>query len=215
MRATYDLKVQHIICCPNPLSIIVLLYFLWLRIKYSTHTIHKQTDHDQTGLDLDELIWDELASLWINSDTITPVHVIQVANNKLTQLGTNWFRTKLIQNESTCLWRQTRHSGPTSVFICPRSNIDFICPLRGFITPSVLASACFGTFCSLLLFNFYTTCLAKDHWRGFSTRNAHMVHIVILIRLKWRIHLRRNLFLNLNNFVSVTAGGPVSPRGHM
>ena len=21
-------------------------------------------------------------------------------------------------------------------------------------------------------------CLAKDHWRGFSTRNAHMVHIV-------------------------------------
>ena len=27
-------------------------------------------------------------------------------------------------------------------------------------------------------------CLAKDHWRGFSTRNAHMVHIVNLIRLK-------------------------------
>ena len=25
---------------------------------------------------------------------------------------------------------------------------------------------------------------AKDHWRGFSTRNAHMVHIVNLIRLK-------------------------------
>ena len=27
-------------------------------------------------------------------------------------------------------------------------------------------------------------CLAEDHWRGFSTRNAHMVHIVNLIRLK-------------------------------
>ena len=26
--------------------------------------------------------------------------------------------------------------------------------------------------------------LAKNHWRGFSTRNAHMVHIVNLIRLK-------------------------------
>ena len=25
---------------------------------------------------------------------------------------------------------------------------------------------------------FETTFLAKDHWRGFSTRNAHMVHIV-------------------------------------
>ena len=31
---------------------------------------------------------------------------------------------------------------------------------------------------------FYTTCLAKDHGRGFSTRNAHMVHIVNLIRLE-------------------------------
>ena len=27
-------------------------------------------------------------------------------------------------------------------------------------------------------------CLAKDHWRGFSTRNAHMVHIVNYIRIK-------------------------------
>ena len=27
-------------------------------------------------------------------------------------------------------------------------------------------------------------CLAKDHWRGFSTRNAHMVHIVYEIRIK-------------------------------
>ena len=25
---------------------------------------------------------------------------------------------------------------------------------------------------------------AKDHWRGFNTRNAHMVHIVNLIRFK-------------------------------
>ena len=30
----------------------------------------------------------------------------------------------------------------------------------------------------------YTTCLAKDHWRGFSTQNTHMVHIVNLFRLK-------------------------------
>ena len=34
------------------------------------------------------------------------------------------------------------------------------------------------------LFNFGTTCLAQDHWWGFSTRNAHIVHIVNLIRLK-------------------------------
>ena len=41
-----------------------------------------------------------------------------------------------------------------------------------------------------------TTCLAKDHWRGFSTRNAHMVYIVNLIRLKWFIPLSRSLYLN-------------------
>ena len=65
-RATFCLKVQHIICCPNPQSIIVLLYLHWIRITYSIKTIHKQTDHDQTGLNLDELIWDE----W---KTFTPV----------------------------------------------------------------------------------------------------------------------------------------------
>ena len=31
---------------------------------------------------------------------------------------------------------------------------------------------------------------------GFSTRNAHMVHIVNLIRLKWCIHLRRSFYCN-------------------
>ena len=29
---------------------------------------------------------------------------------------------------------------------------------------------------------FKLLCLAKDHWRGFGTRNAHMVHIVDYIR---------------------------------
>ena len=39
-------------------------------------------------------------------------------------------------------------------------------------------NSCLGTF-SYLLFNFfYTSCLAEDHWLGFSTRNAHIVHIV-------------------------------------
>ena len=127
-RALFCLKVQHIICCQNPQSIIVLLYLHWFRIKYSIQSIHNQTDHDQAGLNLDELFWNELAWVWINCYTITPVHVIQVANNKFTELGTKWFRKKWIQNESTSLWRQTRNSGPTSVFICPRSNIDFYIP---------------------------------------------------------------------------------------
>ena len=87
MRATYvmlDLKTK---CCPNPRSIIVLLYLHWLRIKYSIQTIHKQTDHDETSLSLDELIWDKLALVWINSYNITTVHVIQVAKQ---QIDTTW-----------------------------------------------------------------------------------------------------------------------------
>ena len=43
-----------------------------------------------------------------------------------------------------------------------------------------LVLALFGRYFS----TFYTKCLAKDHWRGFNTRNAHMVHIFNLIRLK-------------------------------
>ena len=55
------MKFKHIICCSNPLSIIVLLYLHWLRLKYSIQTIHKKLhDHNQTGLNLDELIWGEL-----------------------------------------------------------------------------------------------------------------------------------------------------------
>ena len=37
--------------------------------------------------------------------------------------------------------------------------------------------ACFGTF-GHHFSTFRLLCLAKDHWRGFSTLNAHMVHIV-------------------------------------
>ena len=45
----------------------------------------------------------------------------------------------------------------------------------------------FNLFWHLLVITFQLFklhCLAKDHWRGFSTRNAHMAHIVNLIRLK-------------------------------
>ena len=40
---------------------------------------------------------------------------------------------------------------------------------------------------------------------------------ILLIKsdLKWCIHLSRSLFLYFNYLVSVTAGGPRSPRGHM
>ena len=44
-------------------------------------------------------------------------------------------------------------------------------------TPPPLASACFCTFGASLC-NIWLLCMAKDHWRGFSTRNEHMVHIV-------------------------------------
>ena len=46
-----------------------------------------------------------------------------------------------------------------------------------------------------LFSTFEITSLAKDHWWGFSTQNAHMVHIVNKSDLKWCIHLSRSLFL--------------------
>ena len=40
---------------------------------------------------------------------------------------------------------------------------------------------------------------------------------ILLIKsdLKWCIHPIRSLFLYFNYLVSVAAGGPMSPRGHM
>ena len=42
------------------------------------------------------------------------------------------------------------------------------------------------------------------------------IWFILLIKydLKWCIHNSRSLFLYFNYLVSVTAGGPVSPRGH-
>ena len=127
-RATFCLKVQHIICCPHHQSLIVLLYLHWSRITYSIKTIHKQTDHDQTGLNLDELIWDELALVWINFYTTTPVHVIQIWHNLgRIGFGQSGFRTNRLACDvkRVIAWRKCDVTGPTYVFICPRANIDF------------------------------------------------------------------------------------------
>ena len=40
-------------------------------------------------------------------------------------------------------------------------------------------------------------------------------HINFKSDLKWCIHLSRSLYSYFNYLVSVTAGGPRSPRGHM
>ena len=44
--------------------------------------------------------------------------------------------------------------------------------------------------------------LAKDHWWGFSTHNAHMIHIVNWIDLTWCIHLSWSLFSYFDNRIS-------------
>ena len=45
--------------------------------------------------------------------------------------------------------------------------------------------------------------MAKDHWWGFSTRNAHMVHMV-KSDLKWCIHLSWSLFY-LSTWITIQA----------
>ena len=135
MRATYDmldlntkccLKDQHITCCPNPKSIIVLLYIHWFRIMYSIQTIHKQTDHEQTGPTLDELIWDELALVWINSYTITPVQCHPGCEQQI-DITWNELVSDKVDSELACDVKRVivvQHLflyalGPTLIFICP------------------------------------------------------------------------------------------------
>ena len=84
------------------------------------------------------------------------------------------------------------------VFMLSRCFLDCSVGVGVFVTGLSQISSFFYYFST-----FYTTCLAKDHWRGFSTRNAHMVHIVNLIRLKWCIHLSKSLYLNYQ-FLSTT-----------
>ena len=63
--------------------------------------------------------------------------------------------------------------------------------------------------------NVYKICLAK--LAVYMVRSKNVIWSIILIKSdkKWCIHLSRSLFLYFNYLVSVTAGGPESPRGHM
>ena len=45
-----------------------------------------------------------------------------------------------------------------------------------------------------------TTCLDQDHWWGFSTQNAHMIHIVNLIRLQNGV----NVLIEVSIWISTT-----------
>ena len=66
------------------------------------------------------------------------------------------------------------------------------------------------------LFNFYNFFL----WLRITDEGPvpeMRIWSILLIKSvqKWCIHLSRSLLLYFNYLVSVTAGGPVSPRGHM
>ena len=56
-----------------------------------------------------------------------------------------------------------------------------------------------------------------EHRCGLTTVTSFNWSSVRLIKsdTNWGIHFSRNLFLTFNYFVSVTAGGSESPRGHM
>ena len=80
------------------------------------------------------------------------------------------------------------------------------------MTPSLLALACFWTSLSNNL-DYFVWLRITDEGSVPEMR----IWSVLLIEsdLKWCIHLSRSLFLYFNYLVSVTAGGQVSPRGHM
>ena len=61
-------------------------------------------------------------------------------------------------------------------------KIDWNCNFVGLLHHPFWLQLVLALFCHH--FSAFYTCLAKDHWRGFSTRNAHMVNIVNLIRFR-------------------------------
>ena len=96
-----------------------------------------------------------------------------------------------------------------------RVEIYWNCNLKIYYTP--FGFSFFWYFCDISIQLFKLLYLAiKNNWWGYCTRNAHMVHIVNEIRFNMCKHL--DPFLDFNHFthlVSVTAGGPKSPWGHM
>ena len=67
------------------------------------------------------------------------------------------------------------------------TNLSWTCLVSGplkFEHPSVLLFCFFWYFCDISFQLFKLLCLAKNHWWGFCTRNAHMVHIANQIRFK-------------------------------
>ena len=73
-----------------------------------------------------------------------------------------------------------------------------------------LVSALFGIIFQLL----QLLSLAKDDEGSIPEMRMWSI-LLIKSDLKWCIHLDRSLYLYFNFLVSVTAGGPMSPRGHM
>ena len=84
--------------------------------------------------------------------------------------GIVWFKIYLISSVIKLLYICSQ-----AVLILARSKIGYLKTFKYCKFTAVYTSLkCCNTF------HF----LAKDHWWGFSTRNAHIVHIVSLIRLK-------------------------------
>ena len=61
----------------------------------------------------------------------------------------------------------------------------------------------FRHFLGITFQHFKLLCLAKDHWRGFSTWNVHMVHVVNQIRIKMAYaSKKKSLFIFLRKTCS-------------
>ena len=80
----------------------------------------------------------------------------------------------------------------------------------------------------IYIYIYYTLYVFKDRTQVISVCDVLFSNVVIRILLltklyiifyksdlKWCFNLSRSLFLYFNYLVSVTAGGPRSPRGHM
>ena len=96
-----------------------------------------------------------------------------------------------------------------------RIKVDGNCNFVGLFHHPFWLQLVLGTF-ETSIFNFFKVlCLAKDHWWGFVPEMRIWSILLIQFDLKRCIRHSRSLFLYFNYLVSVTAGVPESPRGHM
>ena len=149
------------------------------------------------------------------------IQVYSVWSLKVSASQTLWYKILLFEFPLLKLYRSVRRN----LKLLNKFNID----VTSLLMSSVRAIIICQTFCGN---HVISSCIQALFGHQFSTIFNYFVWLritdegsvpeiriwsILWIKsnLKWCMHLSRSLFLNFTYYVSVTAGGPRSPRRHM